>query len=47
MKGFMYGIAGAFALLALVVAVAGLSNITLIGSICGAVLFGALGKVTA
>ena len=47
MKGFMYGVAAMFAVFALVVAVAGLSNITLIGSICGAVLFGALGKVTA
>ena len=46
MKGFMYGIAAMFAVFALIVAVAELSNITLFGMIAGAVLFGAIGKVT-
>lgn len=46
MKGFMYGIAAMFAVFALIVAVAGLSNITLCGMVAGAVVFGLIGKVT-
>ena len=46
MKGFMYGVAAMFAVFALIVAVSGLSNITLCGMVAGAVVFGLIGKVT-